>query len=182
MSEAVTIVITRRVREGSEADFERAVIDWIPKSIEFPGHQGVLVVQPPPGGREYGAVIRFESLKHWQNFQNAPEYRDFLQKIRGYLETEPKVETITGMEAWFRWNDQHPPPRWKMAAVTYLGVCITASALHFVVSPFMNDWAWFPRFMLMNAIVVVLLTWMVMPVLSTLMQAWLRPNKLVSKK
>src|SRR5438132_1759297 len=49
-NEAVTVIITRVVRPGSEAAFEDALRAFIPKSIAFPGHLGVHMLRPTPGG------------------------------------------------------------------------------------------------------------------------------------
>src|SRR5262245_17726769 len=64
-NEAVTVIITRVVRAGSEAAFENALRAFIPKSIAFPGHLGVHMLRPPPGGHEYGAVVKFRTHKEW---------------------------------------------------------------------------------------------------------------------
>ncbi|MDB5335386.1 MAG: hypothetical protein JWN70_1005 [Planctomycetaceae bacterium] len=172
--DAVTIVITRSVRPGCEAAFERAVRDWIPRAVEFPGHQGALMLQPHAAGREYGAVLRFRSLELWRAFQNSPEYQDFLDQIRPLLEVEPHVETVTGLEAWFRWTGgKPPPPRWKMAIVTWVGVCLAVGTLGLTLGPFLTGWSWFGRLLTMNAAVVASLTWIVMPPLVRVTQGWL---------
>jgi antibiotic biosynthesis monooxygenase (ABM) superfamily enzyme len=173
--ESVTIVIARTVRRGCEEAFERAVREWVPRAVEFPGHQGALILQPHPGGREYGAVLRFQSLELWRAFQESPEYQSFLDKIRPYLEEPPRVDAVTGMEAWFRWSGAAlPPPRWKMALVTWVGVCLTVGVLGALLGPSMSGWSWFARLLAMNAAVVAVLTWVVMPPLTWFARVWLR--------
>src|SRR5438045_3727743 len=120
----VTVVITRAVLPGSEQAFEEAVKAWVPEALAFPGHLGVHMLRPPPGGREYGAVLKFRTQAEWEAFRLAPEYLHFRTRIRPYLVDEPRVETECGLESWFTTLGSpvlRVPPRWKMAVVTWLG-------------------------------------------------------------
>ncbi len=179
--ESITIVITRRIRPGREKAFERAVQDWIPRAIAFPGHLGAFLLHPHASadssqGREYGAVLRFRSMDQWNAFRVLPEYREFLDSIRPYLMDEPSVEAATGLEAWFRWTGTTlPPPRWKMAIVTWIGVCLTVGVLGALLGAGMSEWPWLARLLVMNAAVVIVLTWGVMPWLTKLTHGWLHP-------
>jgi len=174
----VTVVITRTVREGSEEAFEAAVRAWIPRALAFPGHLGVHMIRPPHGGREYGAVLTFRSQADWAAFQRSPEYLHFLADVQQYLAGEPAVETLSGLESWFTPPGDsvvRVPPRWKMAVVTWLGVCLAVYAVGLAMSRLASDWPPLPAFLAANALVVAALTWVVMPVLSWLFRRWLTP-------
>jgi antibiotic biosynthesis monooxygenase (ABM) superfamily enzyme len=179
-AEPVTIVISRVVRSGHEAAFEQKVREWIPRSIQFPGHLGALLLHPPADGQEYGAVLRFQSLEAWNAFRCLPEYRDFLREIRPHLVEDPHVNAVTGLEAWFRSNGP-VPPQWKMAIVTWVGVCLTVGVVGIVMGPFMSGWTWFAQLLIMNAVVVALLTWVVMPVITRISLSWLSSRTATSK-
>lgn len=178
--EPVTILITRTVRVGGEVAFEEAVRAWIPTALAFPGHMGVHMLRPPPGGREYGAVLKFRSWEEWETFLASEPYQRFLAEIREHLEAEPRVETVSGLETWFTPPGTPvalAPPRWKMAVVTWIGVNLTAAALSYVIPPFTTGWPWALAFITFNAGVVVGLTWLVMPLLSRLFRPWLHPAR-----
>jgi len=55
----------------------------------------------PAGGREYGAVLRFQSSEAWEKFRDSTEHRAFQESLRDYLESEPRMETASGLEARF---------------------------------------------------------------------------------
>lgn len=171
----VTVVITRAVRPGREAAFEAAVREWIPAALKFPGHLGVHMLRPPPGGREYGAVLTFASADAWAAFRDDPAYRAFLAAVRDHLEADPRTETVTGLEGWFTPPGAAVPPRWKGAAATWLGVNLTALALTYTLTPLTAGWPWGLAFVTFNAGVVAGLTWLVMPALSRLLRPWLEP-------
>ena len=81
-NEPVTVIITRFVRVGSESAFENVVKAFIPKALAFPGHLGVHMLRPPPGERDYGAVLKFRSQSDWDAFIQSPVYLEFLAENR----------------------------------------------------------------------------------------------------
>ena len=173
----VTVVVTRAVRPGRGAAFEAAVREWIPTALAFPGHLGVHMLRPPPGGREYGAVLTFASADAWAAFRDDPAYRAFLAAVRDHLEADPRTEAVTGLEAWFTPPGAAPvvPPRWKVAAVSWLGVNLTALVLTDTLARLTAGWPWGLAFVTFNAGVVAGLTWLVMPALSRLLRPLLEP-------
>jgi len=178
-NEPVTVIVTRHVREGSEAAFEAAVKAFIPKALAFPGHMGVHMLRPSPGERDYGAVLKFRARQDWAAFHDSPEYAAFLAEIEPYL-TEPQgVETLCGLESWFTplgARTTRVPPRWKMALVTWMGVCLTVYVVKVVLSPLTPNWPGWLFFLLSNGLVVVGLTWSVMPILNRIFRPWLLPT------
>ena len=173
-SDDVNILILRAIRPEHRDAFEAAVRAWIPTALDFPGHRGVFMLTPPSGSHEYGALLRFRDEPSWHAFSAWEPYRAFLETIRPMLSAEPMTETLHGMEAWFRPRTSPPPPRWKMALLTYAGVVAMvwlASRGVGLVWPDSPAWA---ATLLINAIVVAGLTWAVMPGLSRLMGRWLR--------
>ena len=137
------------------------------------------MLRPPPGGHEYGAVVKFRSRKDWEAFLHSPEYAAFLREIEPYLEGPQQVETLCGLESWFTplgSRMTQVPPRWKMALVTYIGVCLMvyAVSLRFVVAR--RRMAGVAAFLSGQRPVVVGLAWAVMPVLNRVFQPWLHPS------
>jgi len=176
----VTVIITRMVRPGREDGFESSLRAFIPKSLTYPGHLGVHMLRPAPGGKEFGAVLTFRSQKTWESFQQWPEYHRFLAEIVPFLESPPRVQTLCGLESWFTPLGAvvlRTPPRWKMAAVTWIGVCITVYAVNSLFSLVAADWPMFAKLLVANAVIVAILTWLMMPALTWLFQKWLSPER-----
>src|SRR5206468_11995671 len=123
-----------------------------------PGHLGVHMLRPPPGGHEYGAVVQFRSRKDWEAFLRSPEYASFLHEIEAYLEAPQQVETLCGLESWFTplgARSTQVPPRWKMALVTFIGVCMMVYVVNIALSWPGYEWPTWLRFLVSNALVVV---------------------------
>jgi uncharacterized protein len=178
MSDPITVIIFRLVRAGQEQAFEDAVKAWIPQALAFPGHLGVHMLRPYPGSREYAAVLKFSTQQEWDAFRQAPAYQEFLAQIRPMLEEEPRVQTECGLESWFTPLGSQVlrvPPRWKMAVVTWLGVCLMVYTVQQILSPLSQSWPPLLTYLIVNAGVVAGLTWIVMPVLIRLFRFWLHP-------
>ena len=79
---------------------------------------------------------------------------------------------MTGLEAWFR-SPQNPPPRWKMAVATYLGVVPVIMGLSLTIGPVVRSWNFILNNLVFNACVVALLTWVVMPLITRILHRWL---------
>jgi antibiotic biosynthesis monooxygenase (ABM) superfamily enzyme len=172
----MTVIITRAVRKGSEEVFEATLRAFIPKSLTFPGHLGVFMLRPPPGGREFGAVLQFRSQKVWQSFQRWPQYQMFLAEIEQYLQMPARTKSLSGLETWFTplgADFLRTPPRWKIAFVTWIAVCISVYVVKSLFSLFDQNWPTFVSLLVSNAVIVAALTGAVMPVLSWLFRRWL---------
>ncbi|WP_250846784.1 antibiotic biosynthesis monooxygenase [Aquisphaera insulae] len=173
---ALSIIIRRVVRADRRSQFEAAVRAFSPVSVTFPGHLGVHVVPPPAGGREYVVILSFASERAWREFQRWGPYESWIRQVRPLLADDPAIEEVTGLETWFRLPGEPafvPPPRWKMAVVTWVGVCLTVGTLNAVVRPWMDGWPWWASLLGLNAVVVAALTWIVMPALSRWFRGWL---------
>ncbi|HEY0982015.1 antibiotic biosynthesis monooxygenase [Schlesneria sp. DSM 10557] len=178
-ADTITVLVTRRIRDGGDDAFEDALKQWIPRLTRFPGHLGVQMLRPLQGDREYGAVITFRSTQDWEAFQQSSDYRQFLEEIKPLLDTNPGFVTANGLESWFLPPEDRGaslPPRWKMAIVTWMGVSFTVYTVTTLLAPYLSNWPWLPRFLLSNACVVSVLTWCVMPALTSVFRSWLSPR------
>ncbi|MDP9290868.1 MAG: antibiotic biosynthesis monooxygenase [Verrucomicrobiota bacterium] len=177
----VTVAVTRKVRPGSEAAFEQALDDFVRRSLDQPGQLGVHVLRPAPGSgsHEYGLLRRFSNDQARDNFYHSPLFAEWSEKVAPLVEGEPQYQTVTGLEGWFTLPGQRvivPPPRWKMAVATLLGVYPTSLFLGLGVAPFLHPLPTALRSLVIAACMVALLTWVVMPNVTKLLRTWLHPH------
>src|SRR5262245_42454273 len=102
-AEAITVSITRTVKPGCEADFERALHDFVQRSLSLPGQQGVHIMRPAPGSgsRSYGIVRKFADREALESFRTSPEYLQWNALATDLTEGAGRVEELTGLESWF---------------------------------------------------------------------------------
>jgi uncharacterized protein len=65
-----------------------------------------------------------------------------------------------------------------MALVTWIGVDVAVIGPTLLLGHFVSTWPMIPQALLVNALVVVLLTWMIMPLLPRLFRPWLYPPRI----
>ena len=182
---AVTVLITRRVSPGHEAGFEQASEHMTAGARSFPGYLGGRLVRPEAeGGTDatlYNVVFAFDIAAHLQAWQDSPVRSLALAAIAPHIEGQT-VRRVSGLGRWFAaptGPKQSPPPRWKVAVVTWLGICPMVYVLFLLLCELLAPWPLLPHVMLLTSLVVVIMTWLVAPQLTRLLKPWLYPAKLV---
>ncbi len=173
----VTVVVRRRVKAGAEADFEAAMHEFIRFALASPGNLGIHVLRPDPGGsREYTIVDRFVDQPAREAFKSALEYSDWMRCLRTFTEEDPYIEELGGLAGWFTLPGKpnaSPPPRHKMALVTFVGVYPLTSLLPPLFAFQLPTWHSLLVNVIVTGLIVALLTWVVMPFLTRLFSGWL---------
>jgi antibiotic biosynthesis monooxygenase (ABM) superfamily enzyme len=144
--EPVTVTIARRVAPGRETDFEEFSAVLTRAASRYPGFLGAGVLRPGHVGEPWHVVFRFDSTH---------------------------VHRVTGLETWFALPSRTAPapPRWKMFAVSVVGIYVLQLVLNLAVTPFALPLAL--RVALVAIAVTALMTWLVMPRAAVLLQDWL---------
>lgn len=173
MSEPIHVAITRRIKPGCEAAFQSALRDFFPPSFAHPGVQGASMIVPSPGSKspEFGILRTFAGEMERDEFYASPLFKAFAEKVEPLTEGGPVHRNLTGLEAWFR--RPNPPPLWKMAIATYLGVLPTVVVLALTLGTVIRQWNFYLSNIVFNAAVVISLTWVVMPFITRILRRWL---------
>lgn len=176
----VSVHINRIVRPGREAEFEAALRDFLPLSMKTPGQMGVHIIRPAPGSdsRDYGIIRLFANAAARDDFYASSLFHDWEDIAAPLCEPGFKRQDICGLETWFTPPGQRavvPPPRSKMAVVTFMAVYPAGMLVSIVSHPFIGDWPLFARAFINSAAIVVLLAWVIMPRLTRWLHRWLYP-------
>lgn len=171
---AIHVAITRRVREGREAEFQQALRSFLHASMAQQGVLGVHMLTPAPGdaGGEYGILRTFANEAERDGFYGSALYRDWLERVDPLVDGDCERRELTGLEAWFRGTGA-PPPRWKMATATLVGVYPTSLLLSGTIGEVAHDWPFLLRNLAVAIGMVGLLTWVVMPFVTRSLRGWL---------
>ncbi|MBD2463849.1 antibiotic biosynthesis monooxygenase [Oscillatoria sp. FACHB-1407] len=176
---SVTVVISRRVKPGCEAEFEAFLTGVIAACSQFPGYLGSNIFRPVSGDDpEYRVIFKFDQLSHLRRWEASEERQHWFAQAEPLTEAPPQIQVLTGLETWFTLPGKPaitPPPRHKMALVTWLAVF----PLITVISTLLQDWlVSLPlvlRVMVVTAIAVPTMTYGLMPQVTRLFANWLYP-------
>lgn len=186
-TEPVAVLTLRKVRPGYEERFEAALHDFIAQSFSTEGQLGVHVIRPAPGSGslEYGIVRRFSSAEARDRFYHSALFQKWQAEVAQMTQGGPVRQELTGLEAWFTLPGQKSavaPPRWKMALVTVLGVYPVSILVPWLLRPLTGTLHPLLQGFFIAAGIVVLLTWVVMPILVRLLKPWLRAREEVTNE
>lgn len=174
--QSVHAAVIRKVRKGSEAEFELRIGRFFGTAMEHPGVSGAYLVRPIVGtdSREYGILRSFRSKEDMQRFYESDLYRRWNETIAPLVEGEAQLKELHGLEAFFR--GASVPPRWKMAALTWVGVTPAVYVFSRLVPSVFGALPGLATLLLVNALVVTSLTWVLMPLLTRVLRPWLHSH------
>lgn len=171
----IHVAITRKVLPGKEKEFEAALRDFLGQSFLHTGVHGAMMIKPlQDGNNEIGILRTFANEAERDAFYQSKQFLDW-EAYASTLTEEPMYRNLTGLEAWFR--SPTPPPRWKMAAATLLGVFPTSLFLNFTIGFLIKELPLPVRLLIIAVCMVAVLTWVVMPLVTRLLKPWLRRSK-----
>ena len=178
MNGPVHIAITRRVKPGCEAEFQTALQEFFKTSFAHIGVHGASMLVPPPGSPspEFGILRTFASEHERDAFYASPMFKKWEDRIKPLTEGDPVHRQLNGLEAWFR-SPHNPPPRWKMALLTWIAVWPVSMVVPAALNPLIGSSV--PNVMFAGTVaagIVLVLTWVAMPVLVKFTQGWLHPK------
>jgi antibiotic biosynthesis monooxygenase (ABM) superfamily enzyme len=174
--EMVHVAIMRIVHAGHERDFEALIQKFFEEAAQQPGVCGAYLIRPIVGShsREYGILRSFHGNEDRERFYASDLYRRWNEAIAPHVEGGPERRELHGLEAFFR-GASPPPPQWKMALLTWIGVNPAVYIFSNAVPAVFGDMPMLANLLAVNAFVVASLTWLFMPVLTKVFSRWLEP-------
>ncbi|MEM0967397.1 MAG: DoxX family membrane protein [Verrucomicrobiota bacterium] len=177
-------LITRKVQRGKEADFEAAIRSFFSESIADANTTGAQLVTPleDEKSNHYGILRSFPDEESRDAFYQSDSFRNWESHVEGFVEGPAEHRELHGLEAFFREGGTSPPPPvWKMALVTWIGVNLVTTPLLMILMPILVG-TYGLRFpfdnFAFNIFVVAALSWIVMPLIVKLSGKWLsKPPK-----
>ncbi|MCP2351945.1 antibiotic biosynthesis monooxygenase [Nonomuraea roseoviolacea] len=179
--DAVTAVISHRVRPGREREFLRWQEEMRKAQERFPGFLGVETFEPVPGIQEHWVVLlRYDTREHLDGWMDSAARGRLLRDGRDCV-LDFDVRTVrSAFSGWFRSDGgaQQGPPDWKQAMSVLLALYPTVMVLNLTLVRVLLGAGW-PVFLVLfvgNMASVALLTWALMPLVNRAFAWWLRPG------
>jgi len=183
----VTLVITRRAKAEKTAEFEKWLDGIIHEAMKFEGHMGVNIIRPPPNmsNPEYAIILRFDNFENLAKWEKSEIRKKWIEKGKDVIEGKAKVVKQTGLEFWFTPSSGNAsivvgeqPPRYKMAIVVIGIIFVLVSTLLPQVEQVTLGLPVLLSTFLGVAIMVLLMTYIIMPSVTRLLRPWLVKKRL----
>lgn len=185
----VTVAITRRVRPEDELLMQAWVHAGTSMAERFPGFLGTGWVRPAADSADWHMLYRFDSPDSLERWESSLERRRWLRSAQDLME-HTRVEHRTGIEGWFdepreRTVDElraatsgapvgpAAPPRWKQATVIWLAFFPTNLLFTWLLMPLTRSWPLAVRVLAMTLLLTPIMTYLVLPQVTRLLQPWL---------
>ncbi|MEM9272409.1 MAG: antibiotic biosynthesis monooxygenase [Cyanobacteria bacterium P01_F01_bin.143] len=177
----VTVVISRRVKPGCEEAFEKFISGITATAMTFEGHLGTNIFRPQtPENNEYQIIFKFDRASNLRIWEESECRRQWLARAESLRLEAPTIKVITGLETWFTLPSPKPiipPPRYKMAAITLLAIFPLIQLANLVLVPLLKPLPPLLGGLIITGIIVLLMTYVVMPRMTKLFSRWLYPQK-----
>ncbi|MBM0745177.1 antibiotic biosynthesis monooxygenase (plasmid) [Phormidium sp. CLA17] len=176
----VTAIISHVVRPGREQGYEEWFHGIGGDARKFKGHLGVSTIRPQDHSHpEYVVILKFDRYDNLKTWLESDVRHAWIERLQPLIEQPESIQTLTGLETWFSLPNQplkSPPPRYKMAIVTWLGVFVTLTVVSRLLAPILSNLPILLNQLVTTGLVVALLTYLIMPRLTRLFKRWLYPK------
>lgn len=171
----VTVMVSRQVAPANHDAFEQAMRALTERSLGYAGHLGVTVFRPATGEAAYRIVFKFDSQSHYDAWHDSAEIAALITTVDDLTEDKARIATLSGLETWFTLPGAapKPPPKRKMALVTWAALFPLVSLLLAGLRPLIQQLPFLVGTLIITGLVTVLMTYVVMPRLTRLLAPWL---------
>lgn len=177
----VTLVLTRRVRPGREAEYEEWLRRQFADAEALPGFMGADVERPAPDAKvlEYTSVVRFDNVKNLRAFEHSDLRRKYLASVVDLVEGDESWHRLSGLEFWFtppKGTIVPQPSRFRMLVVTTVTVYLLIMTVGQLTLRLLGGAPFAVRMAALAVVQVALMTYVIMPRVTRLMARWIYPS------
>ena len=173
-SEAVTAVMSQRILPEDVAGFRAAEAEIGAVMARFPGFLSIEHSPPVSGVQDdYVVSFTFANRADLDRWLESDSRRRVLALVEPFIEGERTLNVIGGFGGWFVAEKDRAPKRWKQALAVLVALFPTTLTLGFMQRQFFADVPWVPALFVSNVLGIVVLTWLLMPRLTKVLEGWL---------
>lgn len=176
----VTVVVSRRIKEGNEKEFEILSNELSQKASDFKGYLGSVILQPSSNDDpEYRIVYKFNNQDNLDIWLNSNERLELLKRIDNLLKEESKISTSLGVITWLTLPGKpkvKAPKKYKITIVSWLALYPTVTLIFLVLGDVLSNVPLLARTFIVTAIVMPLMSYVLMPRFTKWFSFWLFSN------
>ena len=171
----VTAVASFRLTAQGRDRFDEIYSRIVESMVQFSGFIRSERFEEIEGIQEETTVVfSFGSRELLDGWLCSTERRELLEEIEPYLESDRTVNIVGGFAGWFGHREELEVKLWKQACVVLLALFPTALILTLLRAALLPEVGLVLGVLLGNIAGVVILTWVLMPLLTRVLDGWLR--------
>ena len=178
-ADAVTLVLSRAVKAGHEQAFEAVLRKLAAEVRRQPGHLGVTVLKPRPGGPPIYTVVSPSARRSDAGAWLSSAARARLVAEAGvHSQGALRAQYLSGLEGWLAAPGVPvlvPPARWKTALVSAAGILPLLELAGYVLALRLSALLLWARPLVFVVIVIAFMQYAVMPLLTRAVRLFLYP-------
>ena len=175
-----TLVITHRVRDGRQDEYEQWMDEIGPLCRSAAGNLDWQIVQPVPGiSSTYTVIIRFDTQAHLRGWTESPVRSQLIERVGPLLASGDDFFVRSGLDFWFAPMEAKTrvPARWRQSLVTWSVIYPLVLCVPTIVSPALRllgipDHRWLTT-LVVTGTIVALMVYVIMPRYTKLLKRWL---------
>jgi antibiotic biosynthesis monooxygenase (ABM) superfamily enzyme len=175
-----TVVITHRVRDDRQDEYEKWMNEIGPLCRSSAGNLDWQIIPPLPGFSSiYTIIIRFDTTAHLQAWMESPARSQLIERVKPLLANGDDFFVRSGLDFWFAPMEAKAkvPARWRQVLVTWSVIYPLVLGVPMIVSPALRllgipDHRLITTFVVTGTI-VVLMVYVIMPRYTKLVKRWL---------
>lgn len=175
-----TVVITHRVLDGRQIDYEAWLDEIRPCCSSYPGFVDSQIIRPVAGVTgTFTVVIRFDTRDHLEAWMGSDVRKRLIEKARPLLARDDAFFVQSGLDFWFvpEGAKAQVPVRWKQFLITWSAIYPLALFVPLAVVPLLRAAGLaenrYLDTLLVSAVIVALMVTAIMPHYTRLVRRWL---------
>lgn len=175
-----TVVITHRVIDGRQSEYDDWLNEISPLSRASQGLLDWQIIRPVPGlTATYTVILRFDTPENLHHWMGSSERKRLIEKVQPLLAGDDDFFIRSGLDFWFtpEGAKAQVPVRWKQALVTWSAIYPLVLVVPLIMLPLLRqlgvpqngylDVLW------VTGTIVALMVYLIMPRYTRLLRRWL---------
>lgn len=181
MENNFTVVVSHFIKSGKKQEFEQALKQVIAKAKDYKGYEGIETIQVHnQDANEYILLVRFDTESNYNTWATSNTRKEWSKELKDYITKESEVRYQEGLEFWFslpQLTSSKPPQKWKMAILTWAVIYPMVMVLSTLAGLYLDFIPLYVRMLFVSMILVSLMTYIVMPRITSIFAFWLFKKK-----
>ncbi|MGD0171258.1 MAG: antibiotic biosynthesis monooxygenase [Halobacteriota archaeon] len=170
----VTVVIRRRIKSGFAQAYEALEKEISTDAAAQAGYLGSTFLRPEGGtDRDFVTIVRFDSYESMMQWEHSAAGKALIDRADAMSETPANIRRSAGLSFWFTSRHPSSPSRWKMVLLLTVSIFILAEIMTPLLNPALGLLPQPLALFISLGIQIALLTYFVLPWLTTLLAKWL---------